>query len=75
MKDKLVKTNRKAAYYRFRKFVTSFAIAVSITAIVAIPVTIKLTAEQNTVEAENQNDIPDIVEEEPADLFSISSKK
>lgn len=72
MKDKLIKTNRKASYYYFRKFIASFAFVLGLAAIVAIPVTIKLTAEQNKLEAETPKDEPVVIEEIPATLYTFT---
>lgn len=45
MKDKLIKTNHKAGYYRFKKFATSFALSLGLVVVVAIPLTIKYASD------------------------------
>lgn len=45
MKDKLIKTNRKAGYYRFKKIATSFAISLGIFVVVAVPLSIKYASD------------------------------
>lgn len=42
-KDKLVKFNHKAPYYRFRKCAISFAVMLGLSVSVAVPVSISIT--------------------------------
>lgn len=73
MKDKLIKTNHKASYYRLRRFATSFALVLGLVAIVAVPVTIKaatdLIDKQNNAGAEIDKNEPDSSENSEPSLL------
>ncbi|MDD3207401.1 MAG: hypothetical protein PHV19_02670 [Bacilli bacterium] len=60
MKDKLVKFNRKAPYYRFKRALIIFSILALVAVAVSIPLSLKIAASQ--AEA-NQNDITELVDE------------
>lgn len=46
MKDKLVKFNRKAPFYRFRRAIIAFSILAIVAAAISIPISLKIAASQ-----------------------------
>lgn len=79
MKDKLVKNNRKAGYYRFKKFATSFAIGLGLVVVVAIPLTIQyasdlLEAKENTgAEAQEEETESSSSENDTSELLNFEN--
>jgi hypothetical protein len=68
MKDKLIKTNHSANYYRFKKFATLFSIFFGLGASLIVPITIKITVDtsdkQNIAGAEDNSSSENISSEE-----------
>ncbi|MDY0345420.1 MAG: hypothetical protein WCX85_00480 [Bacilli bacterium] len=59
MKDKLVKFNRKAPYYRFRRAIIAFSILALVAAAISIPISLKIAASQAEAEEANTNEVID----------------
>lgn len=57
MKDKLVKYNRHASYYRMRKLIIVFSIFVIAAIAISIPISIQIASKQAQA---NQNDTQEV---------------
>jgi hypothetical protein len=62
MRDKLVKTGHKKAYYRIKAFFVAFVCALSLTALAAIPIGISYTI---AAEGKGGDDAPSLRSEAP----------
>jgi len=60
MKDKLVKFNRKAPYYRFKKALIVFSVLALVAVAVSIPLSLKIAASQA---ATTENTTTEVVNE------------
>ncbi|MFA5421256.1 MAG: hypothetical protein WC344_00470 [Bacilli bacterium] len=59
MKDKLVKFNRKAPYYRIKRVLIAFSLLALVTVAISIPLSLKIAASQ--AEA-NQAEVSEVVD-------------
>lgn len=57
MKDKLVKFNRKAPFYRFRRAIIAFSILALVAAAISIPVSLKIAASQAEAEEADKAEV------------------
>ncbi|NCA97189.1 MAG: hypothetical protein EOM77_03300 [Bacteroidia bacterium] len=60
MKDKLVKFNRKASYYRFKKALIVFSFLAVVAVAVSIPLSIKIAASQAQASENSTTEVVDI---------------
>ena len=60
MKDKLVKFNRKAPYYRFKRALIIFSILAFVAAAISVPIGLKIAASQAVT---NENTTSEVVPE------------
>jgi len=59
MKDKLVKFNRKAPYYRFKKALIVFSFLAVVAVAVSIPLSIKIAASQAQASENSTTEVVD----------------
>ena len=70
MKDKLVKFNHKAMYYRFRKLGIALLAVVSVGTVVAVPTYITFREITNQAQHAEEEQQPELLEDSDVDSLS-----